>query len=88
MAKAKTQVKATPEKKAKKVSKVDMIKEHLIKHKTITSWESITNFKATRLAAVIANLRNKNGWHIETVMFEDKEGTRFAKYFFKGLPKK
>jgi hypothetical protein len=88
MAKEKKQVKTTPEKKVKKVTKVDMIKEHLVKHKTITSWEAITKYKATRLAATIANLRNKSSWHIETVMFEDKEGTRYAKYFFKGLPKK
>ena len=71
-----------------KTTKVDLIKEHLVKHKTITSWEAITKYKATRLAAVIENLRNKKGWYIETVMFEDKDGTRYAKYFFKGLPKK
>ena len=46
-------------------SKAKKIEKHLIKHKSITSWEAIELYKATRLSAVIFNLRNK-GWNIES----------------------
>lgn len=84
----KEQVKTTPVKKVTKVSKVDLIKQHLIKYKTITSWEAITKYKATRLAATISDLKNKRGWNIDKVMFVSEEGTMYAKYFLRGLPKK
>lgn len=48
-----------------KLSKLEKIKRHLLKHKSITSWEAIQNYSATRLAAIIFILR-KNGWKIES----------------------
>jgi len=88
MAKSKQEAKKALPKKAVKKTKMDMIKEHLIKHKTITSWEAITLYKETRLAAKIEILRNKRGWVIETIMFVSEEQTPYAKYFLRSLPKK
>ena len=87
MAKKKEEAKKALPKKVKK-TKMDMIKEHLIKYKTITSWEAITLYKETRLAAKIEVLRNKRGWVIETIMFVSEENTPYAKYFLRSLPKK
>jgi hypothetical protein len=87
MAKKKEEAKKALPKKVKK-TKMDMIKEHLIKYKTITSWEAITLYKETRLASKIEILRNKRGWKIETIKFVSEEGTPYAKYFLRSLPKK
>ncbi len=41
------------------MSKTDLIKEHLEKHKKITSWEAIKLYRATRLSGIIYNLRKR-----------------------------
>lgn len=69
-------------KKQKKESKASKIRNYLIKHGSITSWQSITMFRATRLAAEIHNLRKK-GWYITTEMKMTDEGNAYAKYHFK-----
>jgi len=65
------------------MSKTQKVKEHLIKHKSITSWEAIKLYKATRLSSIIYTLRNK-GMKIKTEphVVKDKKGvkTTFAKY--------
>jgi hypothetical protein len=38
-------------------TKETLIKAHLLNNKIITSWEAIENYGATRLAAIIFNLR-------------------------------
>lgn len=43
----------------------DTILEHLKKHKTISSWESITKYHITRLSAHIYALKHE-GYDIET----------------------
>ena len=58
--------------------------EHLIKRKTITSWEAITNYRATRLADIIFKLKGE-GYKILTVMQKDPlTGKQWAKYKYLG----
>ena len=68
------------------MTKQQLIKEHLLEHGSITSWEAIQRYSATRLAAVIFNLRKT--MDIDTLMVErtDKYGnrTQYAKYVLKG----
>ena len=67
-----------------------MILEHLRKHKTLTSMEAFEQYGATRLAAVIFDLR-KAGYDIDTMdvygFNRYGEPTRYARYFFKGEAK-
>lgn len=50
----------------------------------ITSWEAITQFGCTRLAARIADLKDE-GFRIETTMEKNEiQGTRYARYFLLG----
>lgn len=46
-------------------SQTQAVLQHLIDNKTITSWEAITEYGATRLSAIIYNLRKK-GYIITT----------------------
>lgn len=50
----------------KKITKTSMVLDHLKKHGTITSMEAIENYGATRLSAIIFNLR-KQGYNIDTI---------------------
>lgn len=69
----------------KRVTKTDMVREHLEKNGSITSWEAIQNYKATRLSAIIFNLKNIHGMDIESEMIEDSiNGTRYCKYVLGG----
>ena len=62
----------------KKISKVRL---YLIKHGSITSWQAITYFRATRLADMIFRLR-RQGWDISTEMVKTDDGSTYAKYHF------
>tara|TARA_Y100001938_G_scaffold151183_1_gene247025 strand:+ start:3444 stop:3683 length:240 start_codon:yes stop_codon:yes gene_type:complete len=65
---------------AKKKSKKDLILIHLQMHSTITSWEAIQKFKATRLSAIIFNLKQE-GHNIITIDRYNKEtGSNYAEY--------
>lgn len=59
---------------------------HLKRHGSITSWDAITLFGATRLSAIIYNLRH-DGWNIETTDLTVKNrygnSTTVAKYILK-----
>lgn len=55
-----------------KKTKVQMVKEHLEKHKSITLMESMNNYQCTRLSDVILKLR-RSGMDIET-KFADEYG--------------
>lgn len=74
-----------------KVTKSDLIKKHLSKKKSITSWEAITLYKATRLSSIIHTLR-KRGYQITTkdITQKDTNGNNctFAKYVLVSQPKK
>jgi len=63
-------------------SKTKQVLNHLQKHGTITSWEAINLYRATRLSAIIFILKER-GWSITTQMvFEEK--TRYGIYHFGG----
>jgi hypothetical protein len=72
------------------VTKTEQIKKHLLTKKSITSWEAIQLYKATRLSAIIHNLRNTH-WEIETKQITQKDvngnDCTFAKYVYKGKAK-
>ena len=71
------------EKKEKKLNKTERVLEHLKKNGCITSWEAIDLYGATRLSAIIYNLRNR-GYSIDMINlpFVDRFGntSRFGKY--------
>jgi hypothetical protein len=48
-----------------KQTKVEQVRQHLIKKRSITSWDAITKYHATRLADIIFRLKQK-GWIIRT----------------------
>lgn len=66
-----------------KMNKTQAVLEHLKKHGTITSLEAIDQYGATRLSAIIFNLRGR-GYKIDTVdmPFTDRFGTNatYGKY--------
>lgn len=65
---------------AKKKSKKDLILIHLQTNSTITSWEAIQKFKATRLSAIIFDLKQE-GHNIITINSYNKEtGSNYAEY--------
>lgn len=66
-------------------TKTKQVLEHLRQYGTITSWEAITQYGATRLASIICNLR-KRGYDIKTITIMDKDRNgnvcQYAKYVF------
>lgn len=66
------------------MNKTKAVMQYLQEKGSITSWEAIQKFKATRLSAIIYNLRWHYGMKIEskTVEFTDEYGSKssFAKY--------
>ena len=70
------------------MNKTQLVKEHLLEHGSITSWEAIEEYGATRLASIICNLR-RDGFDIRTIMveFTDRYGntSKYANYVFKGV---
>jgi hypothetical protein len=69
-----------------RVTKTSQVKSHLMTKGSITSWEAIENYRATRLSAIIFKLRDK-GMNIVTEDLEavDRNGNavKFAKYVLK-----
>ena len=63
------------------MNKTRAVEEHLTKYGSITSWDAIEKYKATRLSAIIFNLRKK--YDIDTLMMEG-EDSRYGKYVMKG----
>ena len=66
------------------MNKTNKIIEHLKTYKTITSLEAIELYGATRLSAIIFNLRHHYGMNIvsERIDFTDRFGSKssYAKY--------
>ena len=66
-----------------RVTKTAQVLEHLKNHGTITSWQAIQEYGATRLSAIIFNLR-KDGYDIDTKteLTKDRNGNvcQYAKY--------
>lgn len=72
--------------KKPKLSKTDRVLKHLQEKGSITSWEAIKEFGATRLSAIIFNLRHGRKLNIKTIPFEfeDRFGYKssYAKYVY------
>lgn len=72
------------------MNKTKAVLQWLQTHASISSMEAIENFGATRLSAIIFNLRHKYGLNIETVWCEgrDRFGNpmRFARYYLRDSP--
>lgn len=68
------------------MTKSFLVLRHLQRHGSITSWEAIQEYGATRLSAIIFNLRH-SGWDIPDVWEEhtDRYGetVRFKRYILK-----
>ena len=66
------------------MNKTKAVLQHLEEFGSITSWEAIKEYGATRLSAIIFNLRHKYDMNIinEPADFIDRYGNRssFAKY--------
>jgi hypothetical protein len=63
-----------------KPSKTLYVLEHLKANRTITSWEAITKYRATRLSSIIWNLRLQ-GNNITSEQHIGDDGVRFVKYY-------
>jgi hypothetical protein len=67
------------------MNKARSVRAYLVDHKEgITSWDAIQLFRATRLSAIIFNLR-KEGFVIDSVPETSLEGAHYVRYVFKGL---
>lgn len=63
------------------MNKSERVLNHLKSRKTITSWEAIQKYRATRLADIVFRLKQK-GHTITTIMCKSKDGAPYAKYVF------
>lgn len=62
------------------MSKLEKVLDHLLSGKSITSWEAIKLYRATRLSAIIYDLRAK-GYNIHSEKeYNEVTGTNFARY--------
>lgn len=64
-----------------KQNKTMQILNHLKKYGVITSWDAIKLYKATRLSAIIFNLRKQ---HIIETDMQRGEDVNYARYIYKG----
>ena len=63
------------------MTKIDKVREHLIKYNNITSWEAITLYHYTRLSDAIYKLRRNEGLEIVNEnCVNPKTKTRYVKY--------
>jgi len=60
-------------------TKIQQVKDHLLKYGRITQWEAITHYNYLRLADGIYKLRDK-GWNIETKILRSKRRNQWALY--------
>ena len=67
-------------------TKIDQVANHLVRHKTITSWKAIELYRATRLADIIFKLKCQ-GWDITSTLRFEPDGTRYAVYRLISYPK-
>lgn len=62
------------------MNKTKAVLEWLESGKTITSWEAIQMFRATRLSGIIFNLKSY-GYNIQSIEEKNDEGIRYSKYW-------
>ena len=69
------------------MNKHQLVRRHLQEFGSITSWDAIEKYGATRLSAIIYDLRYRDGMNIDTMMIEatDRYGntSQYAKYIYK-----
>lgn len=67
-------------------NKTELVLDYLKKNGSITSWEAIENFGATRLSAIIYNLRKNYVINSIDSIFTDRYGNQstFTKYVYGG----
>ena len=72
-----------------KTNKSKQILQHLKTHGSITSWEAIEQYGATRISAVIFNIKKKHYVESERIPHIDKYGnqTAYVRYVYKGEKK-
>ena len=64
----------------KRKSKKDMVLIHLQMHGSITSWEAIEKFRATRLSDIVFKLK-QDGHNISSAPeYNENTGTNYARY--------
>lgn len=70
----------------KQMNKTEAVLKHLQAKGHITSWDAIMNFRATRLSAIIFNLRKDyiidSSW--ETYTNQEGDTSRYVKYIYRG----
>ena len=70
------------------MNKTKAVQLHLIEKGSITTWEAIKEYGATRLSAIIYNLRYHYGMNIrnEKTSFIDKYGNKsyYVTYIYEG----
>ena len=67
------------------MSKIDKVREHLVKYNSKTSWEAITLYHYTRLSDAIYKLRKNDGLNIINENCKnEKTNTRYVKYILIG----
>ena len=72
--------------KVRKESKTERVLEHLQHNGSITSWEAIEEYGATRLSAIIFNLRKNHKIRSEDSTFTDRYGyqSTYTRYVYCG----
>lgn len=72
-----------------RISKTQKVIEHLLQNGSITSWDAIMLYGATRLSAIIFNLRDR-GYMIDSVYLDDTDrngnSSRYVNYILRGQP--
>ncbi len=90
MANKKIEMKTITIRKEEVKTQADAVLWHLKTYKSITSWQAIKEYGATRLSAIIFNHR-KDGYHIDSTPMEVKtrfgRNTKIAKYVYIEPPK-
>lgn len=72
--------------KTRRASKTQKVLDHLKEYGSITSWEAIDNYGATRLSAIIYNLRKHHKIESVNRIETDKYGNEatYTKYIYCG----
>ena len=66
-------------------TKTQKVIEHLKTHRSITTWEAIELYRATRLSAIIFNLRLQ-GFNIDSDDKVSEHGVKFTRYYLNSYP--
>ena len=61
-------------------SKVKKVLQHLLMYGSITSWDAIKLYKATRLSAIIFELKKNKRCKIKSERITDKKGVNWVRY--------